>query len=817
MMTRKCFEWILVFFIACGYCIMLLIDSKLIAPFFVIVIKEIEGQMNTIFQVQASIVTLGIALISLLSGASKEMVFGIPVSHYIMQKKPFIFTHKNSILVELTLIIISYYLIALNYYNTLITNFIFSIIIIVFMTCDIFMVFYGPQHIKGEIKEYCLKYFGKSGTNDQRKDILAGLYRDIEYSLEIKNYMRIKDNLRTLEDCFITLINNGKADIILWEDSYTNICIKLFEQKNGDISSIAVDSVCRIYEGADIRNNLDLILHIWDKIDRDFFKEITNIKPTDLNIINRLHWNLYYSLRFLDGKQKNNLSLNSYASYIYFILVNNKQIIDKNELYKFKTTLFETIDMFIHYIFKDDYRKKIAYNDLCNYSRVLINNGEHEILNETFLKFLDKNNWELDEARYIFIVLIYLYYLSLKEELATQSQKEWASKILKEYQNDISNFLVMYSLSLDPINKNLIEDINNQVNGWEIMTEGEAKYCIIDGVVQEFFLFYILANIYDAKDLIEKLRFLISDNEFIFYNTYVGQNKERTRKAYEEFLKIFYARGHSLEESRETIDKFESVLINIYKLSEIEKAKEKNLPSESNFRELEAKLRNSILSSLTPNLELFNHKPPGQLEKYKQEIIRVNTFTAFLTERYELEYLLKEAKNQLVRIICYVIRDKVISERVSIKNKNMLEVFFELVNKVDIDLDTLIGYRNWFYGKQSQEDFQMFESKMKKVKADGINDRVFAVNRSCLFIELEDVDVNIDNLTEQEMIESARIDEHGKYLYNITNDIFLPFEKEELIEYLSNARKIVKVSFDINYGLCCDMPYIGAGIIITRE
>lgn len=134
---RKILEFVFVILAVLSFIFAISFDCKFSDPLILIESKDIEGQMNTLFQVQASIATLGIALISLLAGTSKEMVFGTPISYYIMQKKPIIFTHKNIILIELLLIVMSYITIVFNYYNTLVVGFILSIVIIGLMVHNI--------------------------------------------------------------------------------------------------------------------------------------------------------------------------------------------------------------------------------------------------------------------------------------------------------------------------------------------------------------------------------------------------------------------------------------------------------------------------------------------------------------------------------------------------------------------------------------------------------------------------------------------------------------------------------------------------------
>lgn len=620
-----------------------------------------------------------------------------------------------------------------------------------------------------------------------------------------------------LEEIFYILIEkeNSVADINLWEVSYTNICKKLFLEENSDISFITIDSICRIFEKAGYSKK-NILIKIWDNIYRNFYKEICNIKCNDIlnnYVIEKLHRYLYLNLIFQENDQKNNFSLDKFSSDIYFYFIkDNKSLDNQKQLGRLKNDLYDNIIMFIDYTFKNlNYKIITAYNELCNYTKTLIDNNEYEILKEQFTKLLGKHTWNVEEAKYIFITIIYLYYIALKENLVNADQKVFANKLFEELKNDLSAFMIMYDIN--SINVEFIENITNRISGWEVLPIKGAKFLFLDKVIEEFFLFYILANQNDINELIKDLNSLITDREFIFYDTYAGKNKEKTIKKYEKFLSLFYSRGNNQENSIETIEKFESALIYIYKITEIRKSKQ---VSDFEIERLKFNIRTSITSDLENKIKVFNNKRPKKILNFSQEILRVITYTVHLND--ENEYIRKNMSISLVEVIKHLIDKKVTYKEIFYNNKEMLNEFFLLVESSDIQVDTLVGYRNYFYGMERQEDFKILESKMNQIKVDGINNIVLAIDSSSFFLNLIDVEVRIDKLTEEEMLQDATLNDEGKYLHNITNDIYLPFEKEELIEYLSSAKRIIKISLNLEYGFNCNeiVSNIGVGIKIKN-
>ena len=59
----------------------------------------------------------------------------------------------------------------------------------------------------------------------------------------------------------------------------------------------------------------------------------------------------------------------------------------------------------------------------------------------------------------------------------------------------------------------------------------------------------------------------------------------------------------------------------------------------------------------------------------------------------------------------------------------------------------------------------------------------------------------------------CRTNEKGEIEFNVTNDIYIPFERDELIEHVHRIRKKVFLYATVHYRL--DSDNIGAGIEIN--
>lgn len=818
MRNRKHVEFAILFMFIAIFILALLFDNGVLPPLKLIKEKYLEGQMNTVLQVQASVTTLGIALISLLSGYTKEMHFGISVSQYIMQIKPLIFTHKNNVFIELSLIISGYLSIVYEAYNTLVACFIISIVLIGIMVSDIFSVFSGAKEVITEIKQYCLDFFKESNRQQKADYIFNALSDDIGYAIETNNNSRLKDSLNLYHDIFLTIRNRNNLvlpspDIIQWEDAYVNTCKILYKQGNGDISLLAIESTCQILStNAEAQANIEL--NLWDKISPDFFNELQNINLSSLDkssTLYKLHHALYKNLWFEDNNQKNNLTITQYSSNVYYFL-KRKSKTENDDFYLIKRRLMDFLIMFSTYSFNDERNKqKVAYKEMGYYTKIMIDNAEDAVLKFAFAEWFGHNTFTLDAAKHNMVILIYLYYLSLKEELATPKQKTYATEIAHNNKSAFQSFILWLQERPSDISSEFVEEISSIIKSWEVYQLGKGKFAMMDYVVQEFFVFNFLAGEYEINRLINLLSMLAKDMEFSYFTRFVGSNKARTQKTYEAFLKMFGLEEVVREKASETMEKFESALISVYKTAETNKV---NIIPPINNAEIEKMIetiQNEIAHELNSIISPFKNNMPKNTMKLDWDFSRI-IFTERCLDTQSVESIRKDIKSHLIQSLARMIFKNAAVETVRADDKNMLDVFFSLVESSDVNLNTLIGYRSWFHGFARKEDFTVFESKMKKVRDETVNNIVFAIDERLLYVNHVNVEIRVDPLTDKEIIESA---EHrdGKYFYTVTNDIKLPYNKEELIEHVSKLRRIIRARITCDYGYSTDSN-IGVGIII---
>lgn len=191
---RLAFELVVIGFMVLLIVLACLIECSVIVvpPILVHKHQETEELLLELFSVQASVSTLGIALISIITGLANETVAGVSVSRYITRIKPIILKHNRLIVANLIVILLNYFALAFILFNISVALFAISIIITIWLSQEVFVIFYGNETLKEEIRQYILDNYSES--------ILAGLNQELSNSIEMGNSLVIKQSYELITD-----------------------------------------------------------------------------------------------------------------------------------------------------------------------------------------------------------------------------------------------------------------------------------------------------------------------------------------------------------------------------------------------------------------------------------------------------------------------------------------------------------------------------------------------------------------------------------------------------------------------------------------
>ena len=137
-----------------------------IPQFLTLKITNKEELFLGLFGVQATVASVGIAIITMLSVVITESAYGICFARFIGDTKPVFFKHKVLIILNLILIIVDYFAVATMLFNVSVVFFVLSVLISIRLVKDVYVVFGGFDFIRKQIYQFIIENYNKNMIRD---------------------------------------------------------------------------------------------------------------------------------------------------------------------------------------------------------------------------------------------------------------------------------------------------------------------------------------------------------------------------------------------------------------------------------------------------------------------------------------------------------------------------------------------------------------------------------------------------------------------------------------------------------------------------
>lgn len=149
-----------------------------------------------ILQIQATVDTLTISIIALISGSVSDSNMGIVFSDYYLNIRPCIFKQRRIIVGSILLLIVNIGFYIMEWYCLLLLIFVVTIIFILISINEIYLVFNGKRLAEREIKDYICYVLSKECDYREKYTICMGLvdeWKNIIPSQSKENYESYKE------------------------------------------------------------------------------------------------------------------------------------------------------------------------------------------------------------------------------------------------------------------------------------------------------------------------------------------------------------------------------------------------------------------------------------------------------------------------------------------------------------------------------------------------------------------------------------------------------------------------------------------------
>ena len=827
---------------------MLLDWNVIVKDNILIQVDDMESYSLTILQVQATVGTLIVAIIALITGNISDSYMGVSVSDFYLNIKPWKLKQKSLIFISLGLCLVGVISHSLKLYNIVFYSFIATLFAISISIIEIYSAFRGRNTQNQEIEAY-INFILESDIEFEKKvNIYQNFVYDWEKEIDSQDKQSYEKYLEIFKRCMIALWNyeTDEGLAALQQQCYSMLYCLLGSEKNTikergveflqDVYNILWNIITKcISEKKALlncyKNEFSLFAEICNELTRSIDElNIENIeKRLKFGNLAELIQRTAIWLRY-DKKDENyekdkseenaykrysyNYSseineLNSFAKYIGYYL--GKQH-DKNNIINqhIWADVLNRWSMFSSYNIPkercEDFLKSkvMIYFSYCY--GLLVNGQENIVRHGLYLTGMN-NAVKLDNKYHAILYIsvhCYIYYLAEREsedcvsENIRQSAKNiWNDENVKKAFGSCLDLLAQNTEFLD---LKFLDQIRGILDRYELFPKYESvKTMIIEYVVLDFYLFLVLfmSHEYFLPELLEKN---IDDMRMFRYVS--DGNEKKTKELFISLFKMIFTGNKSEEQINVEVDLMYDNLKKMVKKKQKEryiksaKAEQKEYEATINEEEICEKIKNNTIKKIKEKFAPILIEDDKKNGIIKVGLLNLNDYTNSFGKKIIDGYYSHMDGMLMFGIEKFLYQRRVVEFRNRFDDFSDDKEFMEYLeaNNLHLLLGSQFILRNRNY--RFTTEFNSFLDDYETIYTAVINDGM-ALKKNAIQVCLHDVNVSIHSPSIKEI--GAKYDqETGKYNYSIISGLPIDFEESELREFLYNNRKVINVTAKIS-------------------
>lgn len=808
--------------VLCGLILLLamLVDSAVFSTpqCLLIKISPLEDYLFTLFSVQASVATLGIAIVSIITGVTSESYLGISVTEFITSINPAFLTHKRLLIASLLLVVMNYIAISFMWINMCIAILIISVVIDICLVSDVYIIFKGAKKLREDISSFLVEHYDSRRISQLRDELMS--------AVEANNTLIIEPTLSVLKSIFEneTRKRMPQSPVV---DQIVNVVSETFKKSVKQHNPILVRKMLTYVHDLYVIANDDVenicVLSLWESISESYYRGLSYL--TDDQILEEfdyyfMHEELYKNYFAQDLKKTDCYCLQHFSANAYRALLSPKTNRDAAIRKRIKGALY---NLTIYQLLYSDseltqQEKTIRINELCYLIKAAIDFRDFELIEKFFFESYESNEKDENLNFALVIILIYLYYLAARETISSGKEiQDFAREVLRRNRETLSYFF--FNLDIVKFAENHKEHIDDMLWPWGQSDSEDYQPSMIYSAIDDFFIFTVCAEGWDKERLSRMIDVVAPTELYTVYTRFLSETfRDNITALFSEYCKLF-AEGESVDDSfHDKLLIMEEVLNEKYHDQVIRKGNDSNL-SEDNQREYAEGLSKAIKSFLQKTFSRFRineNKPniPPLIWEKGCVLLNMQLSNSLINNKH-MRHLSDHIVQEIMYIFLNRIRKYVDYQEVESDSRTIQKQLIGMVERTKISPTLAIGHKDAFWREEDPKLLNRYVERLEHIKFPGGHNNYYIIDGRKVEFCINNIRVSYSNVSVDSILEDCQKREDGKYYYSVSNGIYIPFEETEIVQYIQNTEKVITVTADIAYRIFDEK--IGAGIRIVHR
>ncbi|MCL2445902.1 MAG: hypothetical protein FWD06_03945 [Oscillospiraceae bacterium] len=765
-----------------------------------------NGIFQTLAQVQASMSALGLAIVSLLAVISKERLYGVPLTKYLMiyrHWKPF--QHGFIIGAIIILSATGWLAVAIGLYNLSVAIFLISTILIFMLAKDAVRALRSANNLEQEIKAYIISSKSYNTLFEEiRKSIVKGdkvlFEENLDFVLEILSIELIPgvsdERIRQIEENIQNIIN------VAIEHNNTSF--------NAGVFRLFISAYC--YANRDEDNIVSLKL---DNYEIYYLLRICQLEMFD----NPTAWKKQISLRewqrqiFVNGcgetiasisRRKNLGPASSIATALYSAVQANK-----NAYHNKQKLCFDILDMAKSlYEHASEQQRPYAETNYLSLTKAFIDAKEEILLNVLFgtkdaniefQRFYQgvacPHSGRIKLTKVNVFLVLFLYYAAYREELYVEENRNLCREILAKLAQSFEFSFFDNSSKDFGTYKELYEYLLIMLGRFEHWAINTSKFLNYEHVATDFMIFTLTCIFFQNKDELKTtISKIFSDCTRLFLS-YHDDKENRGFSRFKQFREVLL-KGYGADDEEDYI-LLKNAIMELYTMQQAEEAKQEAREFDEGITEYIKSIQVDFLQIIEEACDIFTPviDVESEFERWEHSIqIPIN---------YPKEYIKNAVSTQLYAEILFQLK-KNMRMRTIPRGEVSVQLLREQFEGVSVNAvaggEHLLNWRDPEYKSflKQASDF----TRLGRFK-----DCLACINTRLVQLYLGNARVNIRTLEPHEIASSSM---------PTMNSIKLVFADEQMkAEYIADEMRVIEFSLDL--AVSATQEYIGGGLIVGAD